>query len=100
MVYIYDYLTLDKTNWKCLIPEEYVCDGYSHCLTDECKCERTENINPVLYCAQQPGCVTFQQVTNTDYSFLLILEYSVNHRHGYDMVDGYDMVRIIVYAQY
>ena len=65
VVYIYDYLTLDKTNWKCLIPEGYVCDGFSHCLTDECRCERTENINPVFYCAQQPGCVTFLQVTNT-----------------------------------
>ena len=62
---IYDYLTLDKTNWKCLIPERYVCDGISHCLTDECRCERTEILKPVLYCAQQPGCVTFQQVTNT-----------------------------------
>ena len=60
---IYDYLTLDKTNWKCLIPERYVCDGFSHCLTDECRCERTENLNPVIYCAQQPGCVTLQQVT-------------------------------------
>ena len=62
---IYDYLTLDKTNWKCLIPERYVCDGISHCLTDECRCERTEKHKHVLYCAQQPGCVTFQQVTNT-----------------------------------
>ena len=60
---IYDYLTLDKTNWKCLIPERYVCDGFSQCLTNECRCKRTENLTPVLYCAQQPGCVTFQQVT-------------------------------------
>ena len=42
--------------------------------------------------------------TGNEYSLLLILEYSVNHRHRYDMVDGYDMViandmvKIIVYA--
>ena len=76
---IYDYLTLDKTNWKCLIPERYVCDGFSHCLTDECRCKRTENLNPVLYCAQQPGCVTFQQVTI--HTVFLKYYYSAHHHH-------------------
>ena len=67
VVYIYDYLTLDKTNWKCLIPGRFVCDGFSNCLTDECGCgrkttARSETQTPVFYCAQQPGCVTFPQV--------------------------------------
>ena len=60
-------LTLDKTNWKCLIPGRFVCDGFSNCLTDECGCgrkttARSETQTPVFYCAQQPGCVTFPQV--------------------------------------
>ena len=99
---IYDYLTLDKTNWKCLIPERYVCDSQSHCLTDECRCKRTENPTPVLYCAQQPGCITFQQVTI--HTVFLKYQYSANHHHGYcivdgyDMVVGYDMIKIIVFA--
>ena len=64
---IYDYLTLDKTNWKCLIPGRFECDGFSNCLTDECGCgrkttARSETQTPVFYCAQQPGCVTFPQV--------------------------------------
>ena len=60
-------LTLDKKNWKCLIPGRFECDGFSNCLTDECGCgrkttARSETQTPVFYCAQQPGCVTFPQV--------------------------------------
>ena len=64
------YKTLDTRNWTCLIPREYVCDGFSSCLTDECLCgrettEQTDTQIPVFYCAQQPGCISFSQVMKT-----------------------------------
>ena len=70
---VHVYKTLDTTNWTCLIPRSYVCDGFSNCLIDECGCgrkttEQTETQMPVFYCAQQPGCISFSQVTKTYYN--------------------------------
>ena len=71
------YETLDITNWRCLIPREYVCDGFSSCLTDECSCggeatNRTDIQIPVFYCAQQPGCISFSQVTKQKIIFFIV----------------------------
>lgn len=59
--------------WTCLIPEQYMCDGISSCLTDECSCEEDRSAaekhgdsnEGVLFCAEQPGCIAFSQVCIT-----------------------------------
>ena len=44
--------------WFCKISPDYICDGYSTCLKDECQCSDS----PVFYCKDGSGCISFNQV--------------------------------------
>ena len=44
----------------CTIPNEWMCDGFSSCLTDECMCGKD-----TFKCADGHGCVTISQVCDS-----------------------------------
>ena len=46
--------------WFCHLDHDLVCDGISHCLTDECRCQT--NPAEVFYCFDGSGCVTFDKL--------------------------------------
>jgi len=54
-------LTLEgEGDWQCWIPDRYLCDTTSNCLTDECHCPDDEVER--FFCAQGTGCIVFPQV--------------------------------------
>ena len=44
----------------CTIPNDWMCDGFSSCLTDECTCGKD-----IFKCADGRGCVTISQVCDS-----------------------------------
>ena len=47
--------------WSCALKStSEICDGFSHCLTDECGCKNSTT--DVFYCADGSGCVTWNQL--------------------------------------
>ena len=52
-------LELDRI-LMCTIPNEWMCDGFSSCLTDECTCGKD-----TFKCADGHGCVTMSQVCDS-----------------------------------
>ena len=50
-------LELGSEKWSCSMSEKKVCDGPSHCLTDECGCQRD-----VFNCADGIGCIGMENL--------------------------------------
>ena len=48
------------TQTECLIPDSWVCDGFSTCLTEECGCGED-----VFVCADGSGCISLSQVCDS-----------------------------------
>ena len=47
--------------WSCALKStSEICDGFSHCLTDECGCKNSTT--DVFYCADGSGCVTWNKL--------------------------------------
>ena len=44
-------------DWQCSIPQSYLCNGFSECLTDECGCEED-----TFRCADGLGCIAMTNV--------------------------------------
>ena len=49
---------LSEAFTECVLAPDLRCDGYSHCLTDECNCKDSD----VFYCNDNSGCVSFKNV--------------------------------------
>ena len=52
------YFDLLEPLSQCVLPPSMRCDGYSHCLTDECNCQSTD----IFYCNDNSGCISFENV--------------------------------------
>ena len=48
-----------RLSWYCEIEQDFLCNGFSSCLTDECHCQDSS----VFYCKDKSGCISLNQVS-------------------------------------